>query len=627
MPRKTVTTKKDVLGVLFLSKLIEKNIPKILSRIPEFERPNRSKTVLLKIFCDNKYDGEKTVSAKTFQRLFNLKKKPERLAYWKLGDIIECLKGEDIFEKKKEEIIYDFESYLKVYNEVIIPSKFANEEEVKTILEKLHNSKGNAKENISDEKENTIITIEEIPQNNSIKLSFPDKIFENITFTPPNLEEDLDWYFEYSLVEPYHSNERSKRCSEYIKSYGKKLFAAIFNKKSISSKFKSLIDKVGYDNIILNICSKQKSFDSIIWESIWETNENKPLIAKGVELRRVVNIGKHKKVQTMNVHPINILVITARNQLGLDIEYQTVQHPLVTLASQVPSKVNVHILRPRTFESFRRHLFDNPRHYHLLHFDLHGSVLSYDDLEGLKKSGKIQYHTKAFNKRMFFIRDGVGELKRFEGRRSFLYFEDDLSGKTIPYDAEELSDFLESSGVQFSFINACQSAKQNTRDEISNLASIFATSGILGVFAMRYSVSVSSVLILVKSFYENLLIKNHTILESFNLARRELFFNKTRRGIFDKEISLDDWVVPVLYTNKIIENYKVTNTSYTTQYVKKPDNEFLIGRDIDIIKIENQLLKNNILNIFGVKGVGKTKILNYCSSWWCSSPQKSRTKL
>ncbi|MCP4108640.1 MAG: hypothetical protein GY749_24340 [Desulfobacteraceae bacterium] len=101
-----------------------------------------------------------------------------------------------------------------------------------------------------------------------------------------------------------------------------------------------------------------------------------------------------------------------------DVGYRTVSRPLVERLRKSDLPVHIDILRPGTYRALTEHLRDvRDSHgvgfYHIIHFDLHGSLLSY---EQMKKGCK----TDCF---VFQKRYARNDIPEYEGRKAFLFFE------------------------------------------------------------------------------------------------------------------------------------------------------------------------------------------------------------
>src|SRR5262249_9620369 len=122
---------------------------------------------------------------------------------------------------------------------------------------------------------------------------------------------------------------------------------------------------------------------------------------------------------------VNLLIVVARPGGKADVGYRTISRPLVETLRQAALRVRVEILRPGTYPALAPHLDAVPAHrgagyHHVIHFDPHGSLLSYDQFEKGAKTDRLLYQT----------RYARGDLERYEGRRAFLAFEGTKEGQS-----------------------------------------------------------------------------------------------------------------------------------------------------------------------------------------------------
>src|SRR5262249_57084151 len=90
-----------------------------------------------------------------------------------------------------------------------------------------------------------------------------------------------------------------------------------------------------------------------------------------------------------NIQPsptINVLIVTARPRGKEDVGYRTISRPMVEALRQAGLPVQIDILRPGTYEALHHHLQEKKAqhgagYYHVIHFDVHGAVLSYEELQ------------------------------------------------------------------------------------------------------------------------------------------------------------------------------------------------------------------------------------------------------
>ena len=221
----------------------------------------------------------------------------------------------------------------------------------------------------------------------------------------------------------------------------------------------------GYESLHLLISSDDPQVLGWPWEALHDPQAGQ--LAQTCQIERRLNtVRKPDKVgQPWPKDQVNILLVTAR-PYEADVRYRSISRPLVELIDKQDLPAQVTVLRPPTFENLREHLRERPNHYHIVHFDGHGSY--------------GQAHAPSGSPHM---------LQGPEGR---LIFEDD-QGKPDPITAEQLSVLLRQHHIPAIVLNACQSAMvdQGAKDPFASVAAALLRSGIRSVVAMAYSLYVS----------------------------------------------------------------------------------------------------------------------------------------
>lgn len=216
------------------------------------------------------------------------------------------------------------------------------------------------------------------------------------------------------------------------------------------------------------------------------------------------------------------------------------------------------------------------------------------------------------------------KLEEFEGNRAFLFLETDRVGQWDPVDADTMAKLLNRHKVPVVILNACQSAMQ-IGDKETSLGSRFMNAGIQFVVAMAYSVTVSAAERMMTHLYKTLL-DGTELAPAIRDSRAELYRHKERHGFFDQMVTLEDWVLPVVYQNRELT---LTPRSFTPeekgahqerQTARFPAPQLTFGfqgRDLDVLLIEKALLSRcNILLVRGMAGAGKSTLLRHLGYWW-----------
>lgn len=276
-------------------------------------------------------------------------------------------------------------------------------------------------------------------------------------------------------------------------------------------------------------------------------------------------------------------------------------------------------MRPGTYEALTRHLDEKGEgYYHVIHFDVHGGLMEYEQYER-------QVHGDSWRYQRGW---GLEDLARYEGVKAFLFLEGEEKGQATPVEATELANLLTGKNIPICILNACQPAKQISQESEdyreTSLGSRLMTAGMQAVVAMGYSVTVSAAKLMMKPIYQQLL-NGKDLTEAMRKGRLELFNNKQRRAYYNTIIDLEDWLLPVIYCRgKINLNLRPFTPEEEEKYWEHIGNQYVfplpeygfVGRDLEILKMEKALLKHNILLLKGMGGTGKTTLLNYLREWW-----------
>lgn len=486
-----------------------------------------------------------------------------------------------------------------------------------------------------------LIQIREINQTESgnfkLELTFDrNQTFQVELINPhtANVEENFEWYFEEYINEPYIAETRIQREKQRLIDYGIGLFENLFKDREAYSLYKKGLDENGFEGLTFEFLSLEKSIDfqSVMWESLRDPNfKEEPLIAKGALFYRKSLKPIKLEARVKEHAAINLLIVTARPSEDNDVDYRTIQRPIVDIIENNNVRVNPYILRPGTFKALSDHLEHvGSGFYHMIHFDLHGAVMEYAELKKERKKEKIRFSYQTFGKspQTFQIRYDRPDLKEFEGKKAFLFFETEQKGLAEPAAADEIAKLIRDARIPVCILNACQSAKQEGTSSETSLAKFLQDEGVNLVLAMRYSVSVSAATNLMSRFYREL-FNNRPIGQAISFARSFLHKDKTRQANLGYSIDLEDWVLPVIYQREEVafQLRERTKSEKKLNYQKKaklprlvPPRFGFIGRDLDILKVEKLLQDSvNHLLIRGMLGIGKSAFLKYLAKWWVTT--------
>jgi len=438
-------------------------------------------------------------------------------------------------------------------------------------------------------------------------------------------EERLEWYFERYLKFPFIESVKADQARESIKGYGRTLFEQVFGDREARAKY-STASQEGLENLCVEIIGSPEFFHLLHWEAL--NDPNKGPIALEVPLVRNTLKPRFIEAKAQSSPTIRLLIVTARPNGRSDIGYRTVSRPLVESMRRAAITVKIDILRPGTYEALIRQLEDvrnlhGKGYYHIIHFDLHGTLATYQQMNDRMLAGLYFFHSR-------YERP---DCQPYEGRKAFLLFETTELGQADPAEAQEIAELLQKHSIPIAILNACQSGKQ-TEDSESTLGSRLLEAGVQTVVAMSYSVTIEAAALMMTELYRQLF--NGTDLPgALCHARKALHDNKNRKAYYDQTIELEDWMLPVIYQNDEVQNEppfklrpftSVEEIEYRMAQSKRyqapmPTYGFF-GRDLDILEIERKLLipsedmKRNLLLLQGMGGSGKTTLLKHLMEWW-----------
>ena len=463
-------------------------------------------------------------------------------------------------------------------------------------------------------------------------------------------ERELEFYFEQWIRFPFDNQVIAQRAAASVQTYGESLFEQIFGDRRAYADYTQACSS-GISQLQIAIEGDSPDFQALHWEALKDPDHPTPLATEAIFTRKRFRAGG---TPTLALHPspvINLLVVTARPDEEADVGYRTISRPLIEAIHRAQLRVKVEILRPGTYQALSQHLENKAGYYHIVHFDAHGGLMTYDQFEGGVTNDCYLYRA----------RYGRPEMERYTGQKAFLFFEGDSKGQADPVAAAELAALLTAKGIPICILNACQSAKQvkaevrgqkaggenqpdrsqagsesethpypsrSGTDLLQNtetsLGSQLMAAGVQMVVAMGYSVTVTAAQVMMEKLYAELFAQKG-IPEAIRLSRKELYNRKERRVYFNQWVPLEDWLLPVVYANgpvdlKLREFAPAEKADYLTQraqcyHFEAPTYGF-VGRDLEILKLEKGLLWHNVLLVLGMGGTGKTTLLNYLRDWW-----------
>ncbi len=287
---------------------------------------------------------------------------------------------------------------------------------------------------------------------------------------------------------PFTKKVRAQNVATSIKTYGEELFKQIFGDPDIYAEYRSLL-KSGLNDLQIEIAGSPR-FHALHWEVLKDPKLEQPIALQAAMMRK--NLQPQALPSSIRPSPvINLLIVTAGPSGVHDVGYRTISRPLVEALRNANLRVQIEILRPGTYKALENHLRDvtakhGEGYYHVIHFDAHGAVLTYDQFQLSQKApagSPIMYKRYARN-----------EIQPYKGVKAFLSFKgdsDEQENNSDLVEASKLASLLVKHHIPITILNACQSGKQ-IGDRETSLGSHLIQAGLQLVLAMGYSVTVST---------------------------------------------------------------------------------------------------------------------------------------
>ncbi len=388
-------------------------------------------------------------------------------------------------------------------------------------------------------------------------------------------EQEIEWYFEQHLRFPFTQKVRAENAATSITSYGESLFKQVFKDNAdVYAEYKALLKK-GLEDVQLEIAGSPK-FHALHWEALKDATPTKPLALQAMMLRRNMQPPPFE-VSLQPASTINLLVVTSRPHGVRDVSYRTISRPLVEALHQTDLRVNIAILRPGTYKTLENHLRETTSkygagYYHVIHFDLHGSLLRYQQLQRLNEPEK-EKEKQTSHRHIYQQHYALDDIKPYEGSKAFIFFEGEQDDLVTPVEASALANMLRDHHIPVAILNACQSGKQ-VGDTETSLGSSLMQAGVQLVLAMGYSITVSGAVLLMTTLYQHLFAGDNLSL-AIRHARNELANDKRRNAYYAQQIDLEDWLLPVVYQNRPVQLAlrELTQAENTAYYEHKAELE------------------------------------------------------
>ncbi|MEU0547052.1 tetratricopeptide repeat protein [Micromonospora sp. NPDC005979] len=446
-------------------------------------------------------------------------------------------------------------------------------------------------------------------------VSFGDGAEYEVTITDPAGDGDenrLGWYFEEHLRFPFLDKDLAREAVEQLRAYGERLFRQVFAGDALVDY--RVVARRGFDGYRVQVRGSA-AFHRLHWEALYDPGLPVPMAIR-LPIVRCVYLTPSGFDLPPQRPTLNILVVTARPGGRSDVGYRTISRPLLKGLRRADRPVVVDLVRPGTWQALEQHLraattLHGSGYYQVIHFDVHGAVAGFAELERGRAADRYLFGTR--------------RPTLFAGERAFLFLETAVEGKAEPVAAEDIANLLAEHRVPVAVLNACQSAKEPASE--ASLAQRLVEAGVPVTVGMAYSVTVSAAKQAMPLVYSGLAAGDDPV-SAMQTARRSLFDDKTRQAYFDQDLELEDWVLPVVFSQQDVRlSLSEMSAEQQARFLQRealvgdePDTEYgFVGRDLDIQAIERRLLirdERNMLLVKGMAGAGKSTLLEHLAWWW-----------
>ncbi|MBE9033125.1 tetratricopeptide repeat protein, partial [filamentous cyanobacterium LEGE 11480] len=413
--------------------------------------------------------------------------------------------------------------------------------------------------------------------------------------------DELRWYLEQYLQFPYGLEpERAGRLEQQMQVWGRQLFDLVFRGSEKARDFFQEATRSGLDTCELAVSCDNPAVLNLPWELLY--NEDYGYLAPllGGMSRSLNSQAVRSEMPEMPQDRLNILLVIARPYGERDIPLGTVSRPVLEALKPLGDRVFLKILRPPSFAAFEQELNAHKGFYHIVHFDGHGTFDP--NAQGMRSSfGSMGQGVLVFEQR-----DGSEEIVT----------------------AERIAQNLQDCRVPIFLLNACKSG-QAGEEEFSSVAGQLVRLGAKSVVAMAYSVYAVAAREFIGRLYQEL-VNGATVSAAVAAGRRQVL-NQAKRPSPKGDLSLQDWLVPVLYQQARYAPFKPQERKLGLEamlegqatepeapaLVAVPDESAygFIGRDYDLLRLERAFRQSHVALLRGMGGVGKTELACGWARW------------
>ncbi|MER7273183.1 CHAT domain-containing protein [Dactylosporangium sp. NPDC000244] len=442
--------------------------------------------------------------------------------------------------------------------------------------------------------------------------------------------EDLRWYLEDYLEYPLDPAPTiAARVEQRMTELGTELFEKIFASQNAREAWAGIRNRLG--QVRVEIAADLEGAATLPWELLRDPKTGQHLAVQVESFVRVHRGAAVRPRPPATADRLRLLLVICRPARGADVPFRSVASHLIRLGEGATDVLDVHVLRPPTFEQLTAVLEAADREgrpYHAVHFDGHGAYVDAAELADGAVGG--------LNSNRFSTPGGAPA-----GPHGYLLFEDpDHPSNQSLVGGSALGALLARTGVGVLLLNACRSAYTEAPDEpqtgdgdphgrvraYGSLALEVAEQGVGGVVAMRYNVYVVTAAQFVADVYSALLAGRP--LGSAVTAGRKHLWASPGRVITDEPRPLQDWSVPVVYESSALPvltgaqgtaiRVSLERTAGADGLPRRPDAGFF-GRDETLLALDRAFDRHRIVLLHGYAGSGKTTTAAEFARWYAQT--------
>lgn len=428
--------------------------------------------------------------------------------------------------------------------------------------------------------------------------------------------EELAWYLERYIDWPSpHFRERAAQVEEALPTWGKALHDLLNHPKArealdawkradagATHRLTIEVDDDCAETDAPRIAAAREAATlwlSFPWELIHDDHGYLFQRANAVRVRRRLP-NTIKKNPLVTDPPVRVLLVSPRpEEAGIGyIDHRVSARPLVEALATLGDLATFTLLSPPTFPALVAELQrarDAKAPYHVVHFDGHGL---YDPVHGL---GKLYF-------------ENPEDVARLDHRRA------------KPIDARDLGQAMKAHRVPLVFLEAFQPVHAE-KDPTASVAGRLLQEGVASVVAMSHPVLVETARRFITEFYQQLL-KGRRIGDAVLAGQRVLWSDRFRGKVFQYELEIHDWFVPVLFQEdddprlvhetpgKPVHDVlrRLRERAVGEAFPPSPAHSF-VGRSRELLTVERLLARERFVVLRGEGGEGKTTLAAELVRW------------